>query len=309
MRSSGEFAAGYIDAYRARLTEMLGIGEELSLVRLPDVTISGIPSVHPYHAEFCGRPVQELDAATLEGVTARGEAEIGVAMLGHLDSLAAMQLFFSTFVAEVPSEDMGPSLTARQEVLVDEILASSRRLTESGYHTYNKYGFVDSESSEHIAVTSSRIVNEAQAPIARELRVVVRDESLARTLLINELPTSFDGKAELSIRQSLSPVDNQALREAQSLFREIGLEGSMDLLLKLFMSESRGIKNPAAEALLARYNETKYAERMRGVMDAIKREAAGARANRHMILANPEMALPSATELADYHNVLSRIRA
>jgi hypothetical protein len=303
-----EFAAGFTDAYRDDLAQMLDLGEELSLVHTPDVSVSGIPARQDLDAEFYGKPVQSLDPETPEGMIGRTKAKQAVRDLGVLDAVASMYLYAAALHSALP-EGTVADLAPEQEAFSRDLLEKVHGLIGESYHTYSKYQFISNRTDELITATSARIVDENQKLIARELDITIGDDFLEKTLTVSELPTSFEGERVFTVRQAISPAKNETVTEAAHLFQENGSPEDMDILMDFYFTEVRGVENTTVEGLVARYQDADRAARLRAILAGLRLQAAGVRESNKLALSNPDVTLPSAAELHEYQSLLDEMRA
>lgn len=304
-----ELKAGFIDAYRTDIESMLTLAEELPLVCSPDVIVKGNPYTGDFEATVDGQVVEGQNYVAAESSRAQTQKRIGAVQMAGLGAQATMHLLAYEFKAAIPPFTAEP--TPEQNELADSLQRKAQEQLYDGNFSYAAFEFVDNRSGESITISTCHMTNASSPVHARQLSLAISDAYVKKELTISDLPISFDGQTTFEIRQSISPVPDETLWQAATLFQENDSLDDMAIIHNLFAAELTGSRNAddEVEKLLAKYAHSGKLDQLKIILEAIKQKAEAAKMNSTFTMANPEMTLPSAEELADYKSILSQVRS
>lgn len=297
-----EFISNYIEAYQADIKLMLDLAEELSLVHNPDVTINGNLNTGNIECIVGGHPVEAQELEPVESVRARNS-------LTMLRADAKMQLYASEVGKIIPADTV--KYTVEQKKISDDIVREVHDQIDAADIGYSAYTFFDDKHDEHVAITSSRVVGAMSHINVRQMTMNMSDAYVQKQVTITEMPVSFDGETDYKIKQTIHPVYDETLHEANQLFQDSGSPEDMDVLNKLFFSRLTGhdILGHEMEDLIAKFEANGKIEQLRKIIEEVQQKADAAIMSADFNIDNPEMTLPSAAELSEYKERLSRIRS
>lgn len=309
----------YIEVNRQTLLSMLEAGEEVGLFIAPTATVA-IQGEDELAATYEGRPAQEYDPQTLDGIDARhftrmaGDTALSFRTRLHMALISHMFEDMVDGVVANPNHRTDDETAAYVDACTQGLQATVDALLVSSERTE----LIDNQTNIRYTIAATRAVDPDGVVLGRELEIDTQDGVIQKMARVSQFDTG--AKARLEVKQSLHPASDEATRQMSEFFigRHDDREG-FSTMMAVFGEGLVQLIGPAApenqehtrrlQEMYARYASETDRQQLDGFMRAMQRKVEDFKQQHEMNRAFPGVDLPTFDELQEYAQLLNDIRS